>query len=176
MPVNNEAAELHLMDAYLKGNDKYLGLEVGSDGCIYGIPGSARYVLKITPETGEIKTIGPKLMFPLVTTSLKKNQFKWLRGILAGDGCVYGVPANADCVLKIYPSTATEEARVTTIGGPFKGIWKWHGAVLARDGNIYGIPCNADRILKITVATGEVIFHSSHLTLGTFPPCHDVIV
>jgi len=78
------------------GKDKYLGGETGSDGCIYGIPGSARYVLKIEPATGKVGVIGPELTIPVVTTSLKKNNFKWLRGILAWDDCIYGLPANAD--------------------------------------------------------------------------------
>lgn len=51
------------------------------------------------------------------------GKFKWLRGILAGDGCIYGVPACASSVLKIDPSTD----ECTTIGGPFEGKWLWHG-------------------------------------------------
>jgi hypothetical protein len=136
----------------IKGEDKWLGGEKARDGVIYGVPGSGQYVLKIDPRTGEVKNIGPKLCHPIVQTSLKRNAFKWLRGICASDGNIYGVPSNADSVLKIDPRTD----EVTTIGGPLKGQWKWHGGVLANDGNIYGIPCNAETVLKINPTTGEV--------------------
>ena len=36
-------------------------------------------------------------------SSLKRGAFKWLRGILAGDGAIYGLPCNGDFVLKILP-------------------------------------------------------------------------
>ena len=72
-------------------------------------------------------------MHPLVQTSLRRNQFKWLRGI-SSNGAIYGVPSNADYVLKV--DTRTME--VSMLGGPFKGIWKWHGGVLGEDGCIYG--------------------------------------
>lgn len=120
----------------LMGKDKWLGGELGTDGCAYSVPGSATQVLKVDVATQEVTTFGGP--FP--------GKFKWLRGIRAADGCIYGVPANADTVLKIDPLTQS----VTTLGGPFPGNWKWHGAVLApADGAIYGIPCNAEEVLKI---------------------------
>jgi hypothetical protein len=152
-----------LIGPELKGRDKWLGGELGSDGNIYGVsngsssvsalsplifllrcqvPGSAKSVVKIEVETGEVTLMGENLKGPYVQTSYPTNQFKWLRGARAIDGAIYGVPSNADAVLKIIPSTG--ECKV--IGGPFRGHWKWHGGVIAPDGNIYGIPCNAEQV------------------------------
>uniref|UniRef100_A0A7S4Q9U4 DUF6923 domain-containing protein n=1 Tax=Alexandrium monilatum TaxID=311494 RepID=A0A7S4Q9U4_9DINO len=150
---DERVCEVSILEAAapLVGQDKWLGGELGDDGAIYGIPGSAKTVLKIVPETGQVTTIGD-LRGPHVRSSLPGNRFKWLRGIRAGDGAIYGIPSNAEAVLKIVPSTQ----EVTTIGGPFKGQWKWHGGVLAGDGRIYGIPCNAEAVLRITPSTGAV--------------------
>lgn len=141
------------------GRDKYLGGEVGLNGCIYCVPGTARYVLRIDPRTRTVETIGPKLIGPMVTTSLKRNTFKWLRAIRAEDGVIYGIPSNADRVLKITPSSDPKsvEDKVELIGPSFSGIpWKWHGAQLATNGKIYAVPCNHPRILCIDTKTAKV--------------------
>merc|ERR1719491_2302454 len=91
----------------LPGQDKWLGGALGSDGNIYGIPGSSKVVLKIVPRTGEVTTFGGPF----------EGKFKWLRGVPAGDGSIYGIPSNAAHVLKITPASG----EVTTIGGPFEG-------------------------------------------------------
>merc|ERR1712048_199564 len=98
----------------------------------------------------EVTTIGGPL----------KGQWKWHGGVLAGDGCIYGIPCNAESALKIDPSTG----QVTTIGGPFAGAQKWYGGLLGHDGAIYGIPYNASAVLKIVPSTGEVS------TIGELPP------
>lgn len=155
-------AQVAFLGCALPGQDKWLGAAVGCDGAIYGIPGSHRSVLRIALDTGEVTTIG-QLRGPagrgstacscVVESSLPANQFKWLRGIaVQGGTTIYGIPSNADSVLKITPETQ----EVTTVGGPFRGQWKWHGGVLARDGNIYCIPCNAEAVLKIVPRTGEI--------------------
>lgn len=45
----------------LAGQDKYLGGALGPDGVVYGVPGSARRVLKVVPATGEVSFIGPDM-------------------------------------------------------------------------------------------------------------------
>eukprot|EP00959_Pyramimonas_sp_CCMP1952_P378139 7921151-Pyramimonas_sp.AAC.1 len=90
--------------------------ELGPDGCIYGVPGSARSVLRIQPVVGAApnapngtpeRHLGYKVSLvgsccgPSVQSSMGKNRFKWLRGALCRDGCIYGIPSNADCVLRI---------------------------------------------------------------------------
>eukprot|EP00820_Chromera_velia_P020875 Cvel_29471.t1-p1 / transcript=Cvel_29471.t1 / gene=Cvel_29471 / organism=Chromera_velia_CCMP2878 / gene_product=hypothetical protein / transcript_product=hypothetical protein / location=Cvel_scaffold4039:8758-10065(+) / protein_length=436 / sequence_SO=supercontig / SO=protein_coding / is_pseudo=false len=124
------------------GQDKWLGGTLGADGNIYGIPGSAEFVLKIDTSSGCATTIGPRL----------RGKLKWLRGILTEDGAIIGIPSNANSVLRIDPQTGD----VSSFGGGLDGRWKWHGAVLAGDGNIYCIPCNAEQVLKIRPKTREV--------------------
>lgn len=71
-------ADISLMnpDSPILGQDKFLGGVLGSDGCIYGIPGHSKHVLKIDPSTGEISLIGGPY----------HGKFKWLRGALGPDG------------------------------------------------------------------------------------------
>jgi hypothetical protein len=106
----------------LWGQDKWLGGEMSPCGqYIYGVPGTAKRVLRITVKTGKVDFIGPSY----------EGKFKWLRAVVAPfDGCIYCLPINAKSVLKINPVTQ----EVTTIGGPFEGDWKWHGGCVGADG------------------------------------------
>ena len=136
----------------LMGQDKWLGGVCSTDGkYIYGVPGHAKRVLKITAATGRYELIGPEY----------KGPFKWLRGVevpasVTGQNQeIYCMPSNGGKygILKISPDTDT----VTTIGGSFPGDWMWHGGVLSEvDGNIYAIPCNANGVLKINPRTDKV--------------------
>ena len=45
--MNCDSNIISLLPGCYKGEDKWLGLELGGDGYIYGVPGSARQVLKI---------------------------------------------------------------------------------------------------------------------------------
>ena len=150
---NKDAAKAIIMPGkLLMGQDKWLGGVCSPDGkYIYGVPGHAKRVLKITAATGEYELIGPEY----------KGQFKWLRGVevpasVTGNKQeIYCMPSNGGKygVLKISPDTDA----VTTIGGPFPGDWMWHGGVLSEiDGNIYAIPCNANGVLKINPRTDKV--------------------
>ena len=112
-------------DQPLLGQDKWLGGMPSPDGeYIYGVPGSATQVLRITVATGKVDFIGPEYV----------GKFKWLRGIeipshILNDsehypkGVCIALPSNADSVLEINPYTH----KVSTYGGPFPGCWKWHG-------------------------------------------------
>ncbi|CAL1127965.1 unnamed protein product [Cladocopium goreaui] len=118
------------------GRDKWLGGELGEDGNVYGIPGSASRVLKIVPSTDEVELTGPEML----------GKFKWLRGIVVDD-YIYGVPTNCPQVLQISCCTG----QVDLVGPVFKGDWKWHGGVFCpEDRCIYAIPCNAESVLKIS--------------------------
>eukprot|EP00435_Cladocopium_sp_Y103_P046854 s724_g13.t1 len=86
----------------IMGQFKYLGGVRAGDGVIYGIPGHAKQVLRIDPQTYDVQRIGPRL----------DGKFKWLRGVLAPNGCIYGIPAHADSVLKIVPSTGSSTAEL----------------------------------------------------------------
>lgn len=74
------------------------------DGCIYAIPQAAHHVLRINPigndkngipiQKEEITLVGPE--FP--------GKCKWYGGILGKqDGAIYGIPQNANGVLRIAP-------------------------------------------------------------------------
>ena len=74
---------------------------------------------------------------------------KWVGGVLAPNGKIYGIPLNATQILEFDPSTGT-----TNLIGSLSGTNKWAGGVLAPNGKIYGIPYNATQILEFDPATG----------------------
>ena len=129
----------------LAGQDKWLGGVLGADGCVYGVPGHAKQVLKLDPVTAKVSLVGGPY----------KGKYKWLRGATAPDGCIYCIPCHADKVLRI--DCTTGESVCTEIGEPMPGEWKWHGGVLSpHDGCIYGIPQFAEAVLVINPATQAV--------------------
>lgn len=138
------------------GRDKFLGGEVGNTN-VYCVPGTAKYVLRIDTDTFQCETVGPFLS-DVVTSSLKRNEFKWLRAIRDRNGILWGLPSNANRVIKITPPRGTEAEKIEFVGPElYPGtIWKWHGAQLASNGKIYAIPCNALRVLCVNTETGEV--------------------
>jgi len=73
---------------------------------------------------------------------------KWAGGVLAPNGCIYGIPLNSTTVLKIDPATDT-----ASTFGSLSGTDKWFGGVLAPNGYIYGIPYSDTTVLKIDPAT-----------------------
>lgn len=77
------------------------------------MPGSAKSVVKVDVVTQTVSEIGHNLKGPYIETTYPKNQFKWLRGARGEDGAIYGVPSNANRVLRITPQTGECDA----IGG-----------------------------------------------------------
>ena len=73
---------------------------------------------------------------------------KWIGGVLAPNGKIYGIPASSTTVLEIDPVTKT----ATTFGN-LPGSWNWYGGVLAPNGKIYGIPFDSTTILEIDVGS-----------------------
>ena len=146
------AAQAFLIgDEDIKGVDKWLGGELGADGMIYGVSGSAKSILRVNPENDEVTLVGHNVKG--VPCSQKRGQFKWLRGARMESGDTIGVPSNADCILRI---SATGD--VSTFGDRdlLSGFWKWHGGILAPNGSLYACPCNSDRVLKIAPDTLDV--------------------
>ena len=146
-------ARVETLKGKFDGNDKWLGGVASPCGrYIYGVPGHAQRVLRITVETGVCDLIGPK--FP--------GKFKWLRGVpVPADKCsparpqglVFALPCCAAGVLQIDP--ATEEVTVLPCE---KGSFAWHGGELGADGRIYGVPANAEKVLVIDPVTSEVSY------------------
>ena len=151
--TRDDAAEekpvAELLDAEpLPGRDKWLGGVLGSDGYVYGVPGHARTVLQIDPQTDTVRTLG----------KLAHAKYKWLRGNLHPDGSIYCIPCHAPTILRI-DCTASPPV-ISEMGGPHPGEWKWHGGVLSPyDRCIYGIPQFAETVLRIdpqTQTTSEI--------------------
>jgi hypothetical protein len=80
---------------------------------------------------------------------------KYVGGVLAPNGKIYGMPYTAENVLIIDPETDT--ADTTTITG-LSGLNKYSGGVLAPNGKIYGIPFYSGNVLQIK--TGLPIYPS----------------
>ncbi|KAJ8611273.1 hypothetical protein CTAYLR_004137 [Chrysophaeum taylorii] len=141
-----------LIGGELRGDDKYLGAVVGEDGCVYGIPGTARSVLKIDPSRGDVVSLIGDTRGAFVSNALQRKRLKWLRGV-AAHGAIYGIPANADRVLKIVPSTG----EVSVVGPRLESKrWKYHGAVVSGE-KIVCVPACAGRVLVIDASGAREI-------------------
>jgi hypothetical protein len=118
---------------------KYHGGAVSPiDGCIYCIPQSALFVLKIDPKTDQCSMFGPPL----------PGKYKWYGGVVGKqDGAIYGIPHNSHSVIRIHPIDGV------TLHGHYEGLHKWHGASRASNGTIVSVPANADSVLCITPAS-----------------------
>ena len=82
----------------------------------------------------------------------------WIGGVLANNGKIYGIPADATQVLEINPVGLT----TSTFGSLGSVTNKWYGGVLANNGKIYGIPSDATQVLEIDSGQGikVVVFDS----------------
>ena len=69
---------------------------------------------------------------------------KWVGGVLAPNGKIYGIPYYSTTVLEIDPVTKT-----CSTFGSLTGTFKWMGGVLAPNGKIYGIPYYSTTVLEI---------------------------
>ena len=137
---------------------KYHGGNISPiDGCIYTIPQSAQYVLRIDPNTDTCQLVpGPKL----------DRKYQFYGGVVGhADGAIYGIPHNSSQVLRIHPvegitlhgdfqsvnTNPTEEQHHTGVG--VEGAHMWHGGTAAANGVIVCVAANADRVLCITPAS-----------------------
>ncbi|KAL3929300.1 MAG: hypothetical protein SGPRY_002017 [Prymnesium sp.] len=146
-------AQVALVGRRLPGARKYLGGSPdASEEALVGIPSHASAVLRVQLPSGHI-TLLPKL--PLPSSRTRRGRFKWLRAVLAPDGSIFGIPACADCVLRISRDGSCETLGRDLISSLPPGD-KWYGGIKADDGSIWGIPYNAPRALKIVPETGEV--------------------
>lgn len=74
---------------------------------------------------------------------------RWVGGVLAPNGRIYGMPFNAGVVLEIDPDAGT--ARTF---GSVVGVDAYVGGVLGLDGFVYGIPLGASQVLRIDPDAG----------------------
>jgi hypothetical protein len=81
--------------------------------------------------------------------NLSSSTAKWCGGVIASNGCIYGIPNSSTSVLKIDPTTD-----IATTFGTVSG--SWYGGVLAPNGMIYCMPYSGTSILKIDPTTDTV--------------------
>ena len=70
---------------------------------------------------------------------------KWVGGVLAPNGKIYGIPRDSTSVLEIDPVNQT----TSLFGSLSNSSTKWAGGVLAPNGKIYGIPRGSTQVLEI---------------------------
>ena len=123
----------------LQGDGRWQATMAGTDGSIYGIPCSARKVIKFNPVDKSITHIGPDL----------GDEEKWWTGAMSGNGIIYCVPwtLNRRCILKI--DTNTDTVTELDVEFPEQLQFAWISGALALDGCIYYMPSRARRILKL---------------------------
>jgi len=134
---------------YLRGQTQFLGGAVGGkpgEEKIFCIPGHFHHVLVIDPKNDSTRIIGPEL----------PGQYKWLRGVCAPSGMIYGLPCHHSHVLKIDPFT--EVVTLLPLPEEIQSLgWKYHGGTLCPiDNCIYTIPQFATRVLKIDPETDTI--------------------
>ena len=142
-PINSDA--ITSVGDYLGDKElKYIGMVIGIDGCVYGIPFQSNFIVKYDPVNDTTSFIGKKLR----QDSLECNG----SGVLGRDGCIYARALNVGKVLKIdttnnYHSFVKD---IIAIANPrYSDEGRWGDAVLGVDGCISWPPLRANRITMV---------------------------
>mmetsp|Transcript_79660 Transcript_79660/g.155902 ORF Transcript_79660/g.155902 Transcript_79660/m.155902 type:complete len:489 (+) Transcript_79660:130-1596(+) len=139
-------------DLSADGSNKWHGgVFCGRDERIWCVPFDSDKVLAIDPELRTCSYLfdGPGQTLPESGT----KSGKWAGAVVGLDECIYCIPYNASCVLKLDPHKRTAEG----LGSFPPGLGKWSGGVLAPDGCIYGIPHHSAHMLRIDPKLGEAV-------------------
>jgi hypothetical protein len=153
------------------GQNKWYGGILGDDGAVYGIPYTARGVLRIGNPNGgnhnnNISIIG----------SFPEKQYLWHGGIKSPfNGAIYAFPSHANQVLKIHTRRESlgnavsvddicyEEQQQLSLLDIHRRAddshccrYQWLGGCIGANGCIYGVPSDATSILKIDPFTDRV--------------------
>ena len=153
----------------------YHGGNLAENGWIYCIPANAPRVCKVHPATDEVVMIGSTNLNRAATAAASEldtdddgveeeeeeegiPRCKWFGGLIGSDKCIYGIPHNAQGVLKIDPTNDEVTIMKQDDGQPLpKGNWKWHGGLAApKYHKIIGFPNNSDHVLVINCKTQRV--------------------
>jgi len=82
------------------------------------------------------------------------GSWKWRGGVLGHDGKIYGIPFNANKILKIDPSSnATDPTPLVGDSFIIGLVNKWRGGVVGSNGIIYGVPYYAKSILTYNITS-----------------------
>ena len=122
------------------GIRKFSSAVMAPDGQIYFLPFDNRRVVKFNPTD-----VDNPLME--IGADLGDVKGKYWGGFLGGDGNIYGIPLNANKVLKITVGSDT----TSFIGDEYEKPSGWINGALAKDGNIYATPFISDSILQINI-------------------------
>ncbi|EGD75195.1 hypothetical protein PTSG_06848 [Salpingoeca rosetta] len=131
------------------GLSKWSGGVLAPNGLIYAMPSNAESVLIIDPSTNTADSTTIPSVFLDDDTTMKT---KWVGGVLADNGLIYGIPYSALSVLIIDPKTNTVDA-TTMAGLAPENDMKWSNGVLADNGLIYSVPYSSTAVLIIDPAT-----------------------
>jgi hypothetical protein len=143
-----DVPDVRLWGPVLRGTHKYLGgAPTASGEALLGVPAHSRDVVRVNLVDGSVSCLAARA---------RRGHYKWLRGVLAGDGAIYCIPACAPSVLRIAPDGHLTEIGAGALPAANAHEWRWHGGTLGSDGNVYAIPANAERVLRVVVATGRV--------------------
>jgi hypothetical protein len=116
----------------------------GKDGFFYGIPSSARHVVRFNPLDKSLTEIGP---------DFGEGGCKWKCGVRAKTGSIYCAPFRADHILKIDTIQGTVETldnvELPETTADNDGDALWASGALAADNRIYYMPYGARRIMKL---------------------------
>lgn len=109
---------------------KWHGGTVGVDGCIYAFPSHADTVLRITPpaicpehDSEHGVTLQELHLSPSCDATTMKGTYKWGGGATDRDGNIFGIPSDAQSVLRLNPKTG----EVITFGHLSDEHNKWQG-------------------------------------------------
>ena len=155
-PSNNNDSTL-LVGKHLGSNNKhkFSGCVASKDNkTIYFIPLDYNRLMEFDVATQACKFVDVGRLHPEQTQ-------KWTGGVLGPDGCIYGIPGNANKILKYDP-----QSKRATLVGAYLGDhpYKYAGGVLGSDNCIYCIPYNANRVLRY-----NIVDETTTLVGGSFP-------
>ena len=133
-----------------EGEAKWHKAELSSvDGCIYSFPNACSEVsrvLQINPSEGTVRMVGDSVL----ELGAGAEQYLWHGAVMASNGCMYGIPAAANSVLKFD----TRTHKLSIFGHVQGDKFKYNDGVLAPGGRfIFCIPSGAARVLCIDTHT-----------------------
>jgi hypothetical protein len=136
------------------------GIRDGEEDIIYATPSGADQILVIRPHSHLDPKKEDKVSF-IESLLLKQSQgltLKWPCSVVTKEGVIFGIPAQANYVLKFDPRISTDDA-IQTIEIPKECVTlrghKWRGGVLGGDDKIYCIPGTSSKFLCIDPSTSK---------------------
>ena len=147
-PVDNSIT--HIGPDLGDGHCKWIGGAITGSGIIYCVScSSERGILKIDTNTDNVTELDRNL-FP------EQGYYMWESCAAALDGCIYFMPSNACCIMKLDPNNNDATSSVGDDLGD--GSYKYSGTVVGMDGCVYGIPDWSERIIKYNPFYGTTSF------------------